>query len=93
MSAVTRAQRVGIAAGAILVVIAGLAEVVVRFKGSYLLGLVFVGAEILGRIYPVIAGILPLKAGDTVKFVLRGVTALAVISLCMVAAKKTGRGV
>ena len=89
----TRARGIGIASGAILVVIAGLAEVGVGFKDSYLLGLVFLGAEILGRIYLVIAGILPVKGGDAVKFVLGGVTALAVISVCMVAAKKAGRGV
>ena len=93
MSRVTRIRHVGIASGAILVVIAGLAEVVVGFKDSYLLGLVFLGAEILGRIYLVLAGILPLKGGDAVKFVLGGVTALAAISACMVAAKKAGRGV
>ena len=93
MSAVTRARRVAIASGAILAVIAGLAEVVAGFRDSYLLGLVFLGAEILGRVYLVIAGILPLKGGDAVKFVSGGMIALAVISLCMTAAKKTGRGV
>lgn len=93
MSALTRVRRMGIASGAILVVIAGLAEVAVGFKHGCLLSLVFLGAEILGRIYLVMAGILPLKAGDAVKFVLGGVAALAVISACVVAAKKTGRGV
>jgi hypothetical protein len=72
MSAVTRVRRVGIASGAILVVVAGLAEVVVGFKDSYLPGLVFLGAETLGRIYLVIAGILPLKGGDAVRFVFGG---------------------
>ena len=91
MSAVIRVRRVGIASGAILVVSAGLAEVVVGFKDSYLLGLVLLGAEILGRIYLVMAGILPLKEGDVVKFVLGGVAALAVVSVRAFAAKKTGR--
>ena len=70
MSALTRVRRIGIASGAILAFIAGLAEVAVGFKDGCLLSLVFLGAEILGRIYLVMAGILPLREGDVVKFVL-----------------------
>ena len=62
-----------------LAIIAGLGEVVVDFKGSRLLGLVFLSTEILGRIYLVMADIAPSEGGDEVRIVIGGVTALAVI--------------
>jgi len=75
MKAVRRAQHLGIAVLVIFAIIAGL----VSLNGSYLFGLVFVGAEVLGRIYLVMAGIVPSEGGDDVKFVIAGVTAIAVM--------------
>lgn len=75
MNAVGRAGHLGIALVVISAIIAGL----VGLKSSYLFGLVFVGVEILGRIYLVMAGITPSKGGDAVKFVIGGVTVIAMM--------------
>lgn len=75
MNTVGRAGHLGIALLVISAIIAGL----VGLKSSYLFGLVFVGVEILGRIYLVMAGIAPSKGGDAVKFVIGGVSAIAIM--------------
>jgi hypothetical protein len=75
MNAVRRAGHLGIAVLVIFAIIAGL----VGLKGSYLFRLVFVGVESLGRIYLVTVGIAPSKGGDAVKFVIGGVTVIAVM--------------
>ena len=75
MNAVRRVRHLGIAILVIFAIIAGL----VGLKGSYLFGLAFVGVEILGRIYLVMAGIALSRGEDAVKFVIGGVTAIAIM--------------
>lgn len=75
MNTVGRAGHLGIALLVISAIIAGL----VGLKSSYLFGLVCVGVEILGRIYLVMVGIAPSKGGDAVKFVIGGVSAIAIM--------------
>lgn len=48
-------------------------------KWGALVGILFVSAEILGRVYLVMAGIAPSRGGDLVKIVVGGAIALAVI--------------
>jgi hypothetical protein len=48
-------------------------------KWGAVLGIVFISAEILGRIYLVTAGIAPSKGADAVKIVIGGAIALALI--------------
>jgi hypothetical protein len=48
-------------------------------KWGAVLGILLVSAEILGRIYLVMAGIAPSRGGDAVKIAVGGVIALAVI--------------
>jgi hypothetical protein len=50
-----------------------------RKKWGAVLGILFIGAEILGRIYLVMVGIAPSKGGDALKVVVGGAIALAVI--------------
>jgi hypothetical protein len=50
-----------------------------RKKWGAGLGILFIGAEILGRIYLVMVGIAPSKGGDALKVVVGGAIALAVI--------------
>ena len=75
MNAVRRVRHLGIAILVIFAIVAGL----VSLKSSYLFALVFVGVEILGRIYLVMAGIALSKGGDAVKFAMGGVTAIAIM--------------
>lgn len=79
MNLVSRAQSVGVAVFALFAIIAGLVELVVDFKGSYVLGLVFVCAEVLARLCLVIAGVAPSSVGSAVKIVAGGVTAIVII--------------
>lgn len=58
--------------------LAGLALLTMKEWGA-VLGVVFLGAEILGRIYLVLRGIAPCKGGDAVKILVGGLTALALI--------------
>ena len=78
MSAVRRAQRVGMALGATLAIIAAIGELLVDLR-SRLLGFLFLSAEILGRTFLVMAGIAPSKGEDEVKIVLAGLTVLVVL--------------
>jgi hypothetical protein len=48
-------------------------------KWGAVLGILFISAEILGRVYLVMSGIAPSKGGDAVKIVIGGAIALAVI--------------
>jgi hypothetical protein len=48
-------------------------------KWGAVLGIVFLSAEILGRIYLVLTGIAPSKGGDAVKILIGGLIALALI--------------
>jgi hypothetical protein len=50
-----------------------------RKRWGAVLGILFIGAEILGRLYLVEVGIVPSKGGDALKVVVGGVIALAVI--------------
>jgi uncharacterized membrane protein len=50
-----------------------------RKKWGAVLGILFISAEILGRIYLVMAGIAPSKGGDAVKIAVGGAIALGVI--------------
>ena len=50
-------------------------------KWGAVLGNVFITAEILGRVYLVMAGIAPSKGGDVVKIVVGGVMALSAVIL------------
>jgi hypothetical protein len=58
--------------------LAGVALLTMKEWGA-VLGVVFLGAEILGRIYLVLRGIAPCKGGDAVKILVGGLTALALI--------------
>jgi hypothetical protein len=51
-------------------------------KWRAVLGILFISAEILGRLYLVMAGIAPSKGEDAVKIVIGGAIGLAVI-LCV----------
>jgi hypothetical protein len=48
-------------------------------KWGAVLGILFISAEILGRVYLVMAGIAPSSGGDALKVVIGGAIALAVI--------------
>jgi hypothetical protein len=50
-----------------------------RKKWGAVLGILFISAEILGRVYLVVADIAPSKGEDAVKIVIGGAIALAVI--------------
>jgi hypothetical protein len=50
-----------------------------RKKWGAVLGIVFISAEIFGRVYLVMAGIAPSQGGDAIKIVIGGAIALAVI--------------
>ena len=50
-----------------------------RKKRGAVLGILFIGAEILGRLYLVVVGIAPSKGGDAIKIAIGGAIALAVI--------------
>jgi uncharacterized membrane protein YccC len=48
-------------------------------KWGAALGIIFIGAEILGRVYLVMAGIAPSNGTDAIKIVIGGAIALALI--------------
>ncbi len=56
----------------------GLSLLTMRKWGA-VLGILFISAEILGRVYLVMAGIAPSSVGDALKVVIGGAIALAVI--------------
>jgi hypothetical protein len=56
----------------------GLSLLTMRKWGA-VLGILFISAEILGRVYLVMAGIAPSSGGDALKVVIGGAIALAVI--------------
>jgi hypothetical protein len=58
--------------------LAGLSLLTMKKWGA-VLGTVFLSAEILGRIYLVVAGIAPSKGGDAVKILIGGLIALALL--------------
>jgi hypothetical protein len=49
-------------------------------KSGALLGIVFLSAEIMGRIYLIVAGIAPSQGGDAFKILIGGLVALALIA-------------
>jgi hypothetical protein len=61
--------------------VGGLSLLTMRKWGA-VLGVLFISAEILGRVYLVMAGIAPSSGGDALKVVIGGAIALAVI-LCI----------
>jgi hypothetical protein len=48
-------------------------------KWGAVLGILFIGAELLGRVYLVMSGIAPSKGGDAIKILVGGAIALALI--------------
>ncbi len=57
----------------------GLSVLVTRKKWGAAFGMLFIGAEILGRVYLVATGIAPASGPDAVKILIGGLIALALI--------------
>ncbi len=57
----------------------GLSVLVTRKKWGAAFGMLFIGAEILGRVYLVATGIAPASGPDAVKILIGGLIALAII--------------
>jgi hypothetical protein len=57
----------------------GLSLLITRKKWGAVLSIIFIGAEILGRVYLVMTGIVPSSGTDAVKIVIGGAIALALV--------------
>lgn len=57
----------------------GLSLLVTRKKWGAMLGMLFIAAEILGRVYLIAAGIAPATGRDAIKILIGGLIALALI--------------
>jgi uncharacterized membrane protein len=57
----------------------GLSLLITRKKWGAVLSIIFIGAEILGRVYLVMTGIAPSHGTDAVKIVVGGAIALALV--------------
>jgi hypothetical protein len=58
----------------------GLSLLVTRKKWGAVLGILFIAAEILGRVYLIAAGIAPASGRDAIKILIGGLIALALIA-------------
>jgi hypothetical protein len=58
----------------------GLSLLITRKKWGAILGMLFIGAEILGRVYLVATGIAPGSGADAIKILIGGLIALALMA-------------
>lgn len=57
----------------------GLSLLITRKKWGAVLGMLFIGAEILGRVFLIAAGIAPARGADAIKILIGGLIALGLI--------------